>query len=811
MLFADVILPLPVPGMFTYKVPEALQNRVEIGKRVVVQFGSRKLYAAIIAVLHHTAPQLYKPKSILDILDDQPVVYPANIAFWRWVADYYMCSIGEVMHAALPPGLKLDSETTIALHPAWDESLTDLDNEEFIITETLRNKHSLTLNQVEKITGTRSPHKLIKSLIEKNAVFAFETFSERYKPKTKTVLHLAAELSDESRLGSLLDELQRAPRQHRALLAFLEAGTPEPDKSALLSQPGVTAAAVRQLIQKGILQEKKITVDRLPSAAFSKPFTYELNVLQQRALEEIRQWFQHKNTVLLHGVNASGKTFVYTSLIKETLHSGRQALLLLPEIAMSTQTLNRLQELIGPQVGIYHSGFGINERVEIWNKLLRKDYSVIIGTRSAVFLPFDHLGLVIIDEEQDASYRQSDAAPGYHARDTAIALAYHTGAKTLLGSSVPSVDSYQNARTGKYGFVSLRERYDKAPLPKITVVNLREEIKKRRMQSVFSWTLLEAIKQTLARNEQVILFKNRRGFAPYLSCHNCGWIPKCISCDVSLSFFKERNILRCHYCGYASNPITQCPKCGSADIRLHGFGTEKAEEDIKICFPDSTVGRLDYDAARTRAAGERILQDFEQHHIDILVGTQMIVRAMEADSLTLTAILSADQLLGFPDFRVNERAFQFLEQLAGKAARKDRNTHIIIQAFDATHPLLEFAIRHDFEGFFYHEIPFRKKFSYPPFSRLIRLTFKHRNKDTAAKGARHFLHSINNSHPYLQLLGPAPPFVERMKNLYLQQILIKIKKTAPLQQIKTHILQNLKSTRQHPGFKSLKVEIEVDP
>lgn len=811
MLFADVILPLPVAGMFTYLVPQEFSAQAGIGKRVVVQFGSRKIYTALVAKLHHNQPELHKAKPVLEVLDDEPVVQPANIEFWKWLSSYYLCTLGEVMNAAMPQGLKLDSETNIAMHPDWNEDEAKLDNAQFMVMEALKIKKTLSVQVIEKLTRRTTVHALIKSLIEKNAVYAFEKLVEKYKPKTESYLELAPEYSDEELLGKTLDGLEKAKRQHEALMAFLQAGASELKKSDFLESSGVSTAALKQLIQKGIFLEQKKEVDRLwwdHEATEKKEFT--LSSAQNKALEEIQQWFEKKDVVLFHGVTSSGKTQLYMELIKAAVAKGKQALYLLPEIALTTQLIRRLRAVFGDTVGIYHSKFSANERVEIWNKLLRGEYKAVIGARSALFLPFSDLGLVIVDEEHDPSFKQFDPAPRYNARDAAIYLAHEARAKVLLGTGTPSLESYDNARQGKYGFVRLRERFGGVQLPQIEVVNLREELRKRKMNSVFSSSLLDAIKATLDKKEQVILFQNRRGFAPYLSCYNCGWIPKCVNCDVSLSYHKHLNTLRCHYCGYSTEVVNKCADCESTDIRIRGFGTEKIEEEIKIFFPDAGVVRLDLDAARSREAHEQIIFDFEKRKFDILVGTQMVTKGLDFDAVSLVGILSADQLLGYPDFRANERGFQLMQQVSGRAGRKGHDSKVLIQAFDAEHPVLDFVLRHDFENFFYGEMNFRKEFNYPPYNRLIHVVLKHKERKTVLNAARLLVQILSEGFQGI-ILGPTTPPIGMVKNMYLQDILLKIPKSAALHANKNLLLESIERMKHRVEYKSARVEIDVDP
>ncbi len=832
--------------MFTYQVSQEFSEHIGIGKRVVVQFGARKIYTALVAQIHNNEPELHKAKPILEVLDDELVVHPRNIEFWKWISEYYMCTLGEVMNAAMPQGLKLDSETNIALHPDWDEDESKLDNAQFMVMEALRLKKSLSVQQLEKLTRRKTVHQLIKSLIEKNAVYAFEKLTEKYKPKTESYIELAPQYSDEELLNKTLDELKKAKRQQEALMVFLQQGSSEIQKSELISKSGISSAAIKQLVQKGILHEQKKEVGRLWwDHVVAEKKNFVLSESQKKSLDEIRTWFQGssknstaeslsfgegkgeaikkeifgtarengKEVVLFHGVTSSGKTQIYMELMKEAIASGNQVLYLLPEIALTAQLVRRLREVFGETIGIYHSKFSANERVEIWNKVLRKEYKAVIGARSGLFLPFSNLGLIIVDEEHDPSFKQFDPAPRYNARDAAIYLAHEVGAKVLLGTGTPSLESYENARQGKYGFVKLTERYGGVQLPQIVIVNLREETSKRKMKSIFSWMLLEEIKATLEKKEQVILFQNRRGFAPYLTCYNCGWIPKCVNCDVSLSYHKQLNTLRCHYCGYSTEVVSKCADCESTDIRIRGFGTEKIEEEIKIFFPDAGVVRLDIDSAKTRQSYEQIIHDFENRRFDILVGTQMVTKGLDFDTVSLIGVLSADQLLGFPDFRANERGFQLMQQVSGRAGRKGHASKVIIQTYDAEHPVLDFVLRNDFETFFYREMNFRREFSYPPYSRIIHLVLKHKDRKTVADAAKYFVKGLTNfeSLSTLKILGPVTPPIGMVKNLHLQDVLLKMQKGSALQKNKTLIHDAIQKMKQNPDWKAVRVDVDVDP
>ena len=645
-------------------------------------------------------------------------------------------------------------------------------------------------------------------------VFAQEYLTEKYKPKLESYLKLSELLHNEKEINEAFDLLKRAPKQQEALLAYLrlKEDKNEIKKAELIADSGSSSNILKQLVQRGYLVEYRKKIDRL---VFDSPDlklkTYELSKTQQEALTQIEDQFKSEKAVLLHGVTSSGKTQIYIELINRMLDEGKQVLYLLPEIALTAQIVSRLREVYGDKIGVYHSKFSMNEKVEIWQKVLSQDYKIVIGARSAIFLPFINLGLVVVDEEHDASFKQFDPAPRYQARDVAIYMAQKAGAKVLLGTATPSFDSYRNVRSEKYGIVTIKERYGNVKLPEIDIVNMREEMKKKKMKSLFTSVLLAEMKIALARNEQIILFQNRRGFAPYMLCLDCSHIPKCKNCDVSLSYHKWIDKLKCHYCGYTSNVLTSCEECGSHDLKILGFGTEKVEEEVGIFFSEAKVARLDYDATRTKEGHSRIIENFENRKIDILVGTQMVTKGLDFDNVSLVGILSADQLFGFPDFRANERGFQLIEQVSGRAGRKEKRGKVVIQTFDPQHPVLDHVLKHDFEKMYDDEILYRKKFEYPPFCRLIQITLKHKKREVVVKAAQVFAGQLKYSFDG-RILGPSTPIVGRIKNMYLQEMLIKMSRSLEvIQANKKRMAGLIEKLHQNPEFRSVRFHVDVDP
>ena len=820
-LYAEVILPLPLPGTFTYAVPSGWEDRMKPGVRALVPFGARRILSGIVASVTETAPEVPNVKPLTDILDESPVVVPFQITFWHWIADYYMCTPGEVSKAALPSGLKLESETRMFAREDFVKT-EELSPSELAIFSLLQKKKGLRINDIAKQLQKNSVLQPLKKLLDKGAVSASESIKEGYHPQLKAYLRLHSDWINPASHTTLNEKLKKAPRQLQAMENFLRLAEkePSPDKFLIAREEflritGVSHAIVRNLIERNIL-----VVDYLESASekevLSEPvISTVLEEPQQKCLEEIKMHFKKTATVLLHGVTSSGKTEIYIHLISEYLRQGKQVLYLLPEIALTSQIIRRLQKVFGNLVHVYHSRFSDAERIATWNKLLPEqgktsEPSIILGVRSSVFLPFTNLGLVIVDEEHENTYKQFDPAPRYHARDAAIVLAGLHGARVLLGSATPSVESMFNCQSGKYALVELKERYGNIKLPAIEVVDMRIERKKRPPRILFSDRLSEEIKQALYQKEQVILFQNRRGFAPYLQCHECGWVPVCRHCDVSLVYHKQLNQLVCHYCGTVYPGNMQCRQCGSTDLRTMGSGTEKIEEEISLLFPGARVARMDLDSTRSRTSYERILNEFEQGTTNILVGTQMITKGLDFDRVQVVGIINADHLLNFPDFRSFERAFQLMEQVSGRAGRRDRQGKVIIQTSQPEHRIIRAVMKHDFYAMLREELYERKTFQYPPFSRLIRITVRHSSEDKTTRAALHLAETLRETFPG-RVTGPDLPVVGRIQNKYLRNILIKLERGKNLEADRKKVAAILEQAKLVPLLKGVDIVPDVDP
>ncbi|HYV90508.1 MAG TPA: primosomal protein N' [Chitinophagales bacterium] len=873
-LFAEVILPLSLPKNYTYGIPKEFEEQVAIGKRVEIQFGQRKIYAGLIKRLHHDAPGEYRIKPIISVLDAEPIVSETQLKFWEWMANYYLCAEGDVMNASLPSGFKLESETSIILHPQFNDDFTNLNDREYVVAEALTLHKELSIDEITKILHRKTVYPIIESLMKKNVVIVKENLIERYKPHIETFIRLNPEYSSDEKLRPLFDELEKkAKKQLDVLMSYIHftskipadnqkgKGYAEIEKSDLLEKSKAGSAALNSLIRKKIFIAEKKEVGRLGESEKESEGDFELNKSQAEALQKIKDEFKEKKVVLLHGITSSGKTNLYIRLIEEAIASKKQVLYLLPEIALTAQIVERLRKQFGNKIGIYHSRFNQQERVEIWNKLLRGEYQIILGARSALFLPYENLGLVIIDEEHDSSYKQNDPAPRYHGRDAAIFLASLFSSrviagsevrkqspaqpsnslkgeplrtedgqqfllqevrrqreaeekipcKVILGSATPSLESFTNAQNGKFGFVELTERFGNASLPDIIITDIKEAKKKKEMHSHFAASLLDEIKSALSRNEQVIIFQNRRGYAPYLECELCHWVAMCPNCDVHLTYHKFQNELRCHYCGHRKNNFTQCPACGSSKLHITGFGTEKIEDELKIFFPDAAIARLDYDAAKKKGGFQKIIHEFEKGKIQILVGTQMVTKGLDFENVSLVGIMNADQLMGHSDFRTAERGFQLMSQVSGRAGRKNKKGKVILQTSNPNSPLLQFVLAHDYHGFYNEEIKERRKFFYPPFSRIVQLTFKHKEAKKAWEAAR-ILAAAFQKELGKKLLGPAEPVVNRVRNQYLVQLLFKLERSGLLiTQTKEKIQNELMKLQELPALRTVHAVVDVDP
>lgn len=814
MQFADVILPLALPKNYTYSVPADMRETIKLGSRVAVQLGKQKKYTGIVKALHDQAPLDYKTKDILDILDKDPVVYPNQLKFWQWLASYYMCTEGEVLNAALPAHLKLSSETLLLFNDSFGDDFSTLNDSEYMIAEALHIRKELRIEEVQLILDRSDVMSVIKSLIEKKVLLVYEELKEVYKEKKENYVQLHAEYEPEERLSDLFNELGRAPKQMELLLAYLHLVKTQGSvlQSELLKKSGASPAQLKGLVDKNILWIEKRTVDRVPGGGKANAqIDFELSAAQQTALEALHHSFESKQVTLLHGVTSSGKTQLYMKLIEEYAATGKQVLYLLPEIALTAQIVRRLQKHFGTRIGIYHSRFNNNERVEIWNKVKTGELQIILGARSSLLLPFHDLGLVILDEEHDASYKQQDPAPRYHARDAAIYYAGLFNAKVLLGSATPALESYYNATQDKYGLVELSERFGGVAMPEIEIIDLKKEKAEKTMQENFTPQLKNAIGNSLNAQKQVILFQNRRGYSPFLMCTTCGWIPNCKNCDVSLTYHRNQDKLQCHYCGTSYPYVYTCAACGSTHTLIpKNFGTEKIEDDLIQVFPEAKVARMDMDAVRNKDSHNKMIQLLEERGIDILVGTQMVVKGLDFDNVNLIGILSADSLLSFPDFRVNERAFQLMEQVSGRAGRRDGKGKVIIQASNINHPILRFVTTHDYKAMYESEIAERQNFGYPPFFRLLKITLKHK-KQQVVEQAAHILSGWLRPHIGAQLVGPAVPLVGRVRNNYLQEMLIKLPRdTKVIAQTKQLLKEHFVMLQAEKQYRSVIIVPDVD-
>lgn len=818
--YADVLLPLPVRGLFTYGIPENLDASVDKWKRVSVQFGRKKIYTAIVVNIHNKKPEGYRTKNILSVIDEQPVINNIQYEFWTWMADYYLCSRGEVMNVALPSGLKLASETTLMIHPGYSGDLSMLDKKELMVIEALTNEKKLTLGEVSRLIELKKAMPLINNLIDKGVVVIEEELRELYKPKSEAWVVLSREYTSEEKLHALFNELEkRAYKQLEVIMEYVRVtgfngkGHPQPVSVKTLSSKVKNApAAIAALTGKGILEKQAREISRLEShKALASPEDIDLSEDQQKALDGIREAFNRKDVALFHGVTSSGKTEIYIKLIREMIDAGKQVLYLLPEIALTTQIINRLRKYFGEVVGVYHSRYNPSERVEIWNSVLKGDgFRIVLGPRSALFLPFENLGLIIVDEEHDSSFKQYDPAPRYNARDSAVFLATLHKARALLGTATPSIESYFNAKQGKYALVELFKRYGNIHLPEIRVVDIRRDRRADRMKSHFSVTLMEHIQNALSNREQVILFQNRRGFALRLECDVCNWMPGCSNCDVTLIYHKHENKLRCHYCGFTSHLPKRCISCGSTMVQMRGFGTEKIEEDLAGFIPEARISRMDLDTTRSKHSYQKIISDFENRKIDVLVGTQMVTKGLDFDHVSVVGILNADNMISFPDFRSYERSFQLMLQVSGRAGRKGRRGIVIIQTHNPEHSVIRNVTEHDYQSMYRNQILERRNFRYPPFSRLIRIQMKHKNRELLDKAAGELSSSLRRSFGK-RVLGPEYPLVSRIRNLYLKNILIKLEKTQGLNARKEEMITIIEDFHSKPGHKPVTVIIDVDP
>lgn len=812
-MFVEVIIPLALPKNYTWEVPANMQAAIMPGIRVEVALRKNKKYAGIIKKIVSSIPPSFTPAPILNILDSKPVVNETQLKLWEWMAQYYMCTEGEVMQAAIPANLKLSSESVLQWNEERSLDFSDLSDAEFIVAEALEIKGELKISEVQQLLDIHHTYPVIKKLVEKGVCFVWEELKEKYKQKTETFVLLHPSYAQEQALEQLLNNWSRAPKQMELLLAYLhlKQTTGFVTKSDLLKKANASLAQLKGLIEKGILITEKKNADRLPSLPKLLQLDFELSPAQNKALTAIHQVFDTKTVCLLHGITSSGKTQVYMKLIEAEIKAGKQVLYLLPEIALTAQMIRRLQKSLGGHIAIYHSKFNPNERVEIWNKINSGETQVVLGARSALFLPFQNLGLIICDEEHDASYKQQDPAPRYHSRDAAIYYASLFKAKVLLGSATPSIETYFNVQQHKYGLVPLMERYGDVAMPTIELIDLKQIPVKQRQAHPLSPTLLEGIQTALNQKKQIILFQNRRGYAPYLICDTCGWIPHCNHCDVTLTFHKGKQKLSCHYCGTTYPVLQTCLACGSHHFIQKNFGTEKIEELVAEAFPQAVIARMDYDSIRGKHDHDNLIKLFEQNRIQILVGTQMVVKGLDFENVSLVGIIDADGILNFTDFRVNERAYQLMEQVSGRAGRKDGLGKVMVQVSNLKHPVLQFVQTHDYPALYHFEIENRQTFQYPPYTRLIQVVFKHKEKHIAEEAANIMQQGLMSQFgAYIN--GPSQPLVDRVRNQYIWEILLKLPKDAPtVNACKMAIHQQTVIIQSNKRYRSVHIIPNADP
>jgi primosomal protein N' (replication factor Y) len=820
-VFADVILPFPLGKPFTYHIPDSIKEKLQERRRVVVPFGKKRLYSGIVVHIHSNQPKGVEVKSIIDVLDNEPVINKIQLQFWKWMADYYMCTVGEVFKAALPSGLKLESETKVILN-SKSPGEPPLSDSEALTMEILSDKHVMSIQALADTVKSKNILKTIHGLVEKNLVLLDERLKEAYKPKTEPFVMISPSFDSKEKLNGLLNDLANAPKQLDLMLAYLSAsgyfqqGASAINKNELLKKARTSTAPLKSLEDKGILSIIYKEIDRLPSEVNTPVQIHPLSEIQQETLSDIEHSFTRHMVTLFHGVTSSGKTEIYIHLIQKQIAAGNQVLYLLPEIALTTQIINRLKAAFGDKVGIYHSKFNDAERVEVYKKVQKfktcpeESFPVVLGVRSSVFLPFEKLGLIIIDEEHENTYKQFDPAPRYHARDSAIVLAAMHKANVLLGTATPSIESFYNSTNGKYGYVELTTRFKDIQLPQILLVDLLEHRRKKKMKSMFSPMLLSSIEEALSQKEQVILFQNRRGFSPYLECNTCGWIPHCIHCDVSLVYHKFSNTLVCHYCGYSLKRIATCQACGSQSMETRGFGTEKIEDEVAVFFPQARICRMDLDSTRKKRAYQQIISDFENHKIDILIGTQMLSKGLDFNNVNLVGILNADNMLMFPDFRAHERSFQLMMQVSGRAGRAKKQGKVIIQTSHPNHNIIQCVLDNQYAQMYQSQIYERKEFKYPPFYRMVRISIKHKDKIIVDQAADELAQTLKKTFGF-RLMGPEYPLVNRVQSWFIKNIFIKIERAKSFEKAKQMISEMSAELKLNNSYRSLQLHYDVDP
>ena len=814
VFFIDVILPLSLERNFTYAITKAEVDFIKKGVRVAVPFGKNKVYTGIVYNIHHNAPTAYEAKSIHSILDEFPVINPFQFKLWEWMSSYYLCSMGEIMRAAMPNAFLLESETIISLNPSAKFETNALKDDEYLVIEALQQQTSLKVDEINAIINRKNSFPVLKRLLNHKVIALEQELTEKYKPKLIRCVRLHPNYQHENALQELIEALKNASKQRNIVLSYfnLATHTKQIKVADLKIKSNATSTQIKLLIDKEVFEEYHYQTDRIQFQDSEDNASITLNSYQKTALEDIENLFETQNIVLLHGVTSSGKTEIYVKKIESILAEGKQALYLVPEIALTSQLVQRLQKYFGNQIAVYHSRYSQNERVEVWNHVLNQSENarVVIGARSSVFLPFNNLGLIIVDEEHEQSYKQFDPSPRYHARDTAIVLAALFKAKTLLGSATPSIESFHNAtKIKKYGYVALNKRFNNVLMPEIELVDLTDKYKRKRMTGHFSDRLITEIKEALETDSQVILFQNRRGYSPVVSCNTCGHTPECPNCDVSLTYHQYKNQLRCHYCSHTMAMQQFCGACGGVEIDSKGFGTEQIQQEIELLFPEAKVARMDLDTTRGKYSYDRIISSFENKEVDILVGTQMVTKGLDFRHVKLVGVLNADQLINFPDFRAHERSFQLLQQVAGRAGRTDTRGKVVVQTYNPYHTILQQVSINDYESMFVEQLEDRRIYKYPPFCRIIKLTIKHKDYNKVNEGSDWL--AIRLRHVFKDnVLGPEFPVVSRIRNQYHKNILLKIPQNQSLVKTKS-VLQKIKmSFSSTKDYRAARLLINVD-
>ena len=814
-LYVEVLLPLALPQNYTYFVPENLHQQIAVGKRVEIQFGKTRIYAGLIVKVEKDLQLKYVPKAVLSVLDDEPIATEIQLQFWKWIANYYMCTSGEVMQAALPAAFKLGSETKILLKPNIEVDASLLSDNEYLIYEALESRKELTVKEVLDILEIKSAHRLIKSLLTKQIIVLAEELKYQYKAKYVQYVKLNDAIGEDE-LDDVFEDLKRAKKQQALLVDFLrwrtDLSTNNIKKQFLLKQSESSSAVLNGLLEKGIFEIEKVQINRLDVDPKEKLIEHQLNEEQQIAYKSLTTQLQQKRVCLLHGITSSGKTQLYLKLMKSVIEAGGQVLYLLPEIALTAQIIRRLRAVLPCKTGVYHSKYNDNERIELWQQVKDGAIGVVVGARSSVFLPFKNLQLIIVDEAHDRSFKQIDPAPRYHARDCAIALAAWHKAKVVLGTATPSVENYfkATAPNNTFGLVEINKRFGNVEPPEIIIVDLKEAAKRRKMHSHFAASFLEAIKETLANNEQVILLQNRRGYAPAMLCGVCGYVPKCVQCDVSLTYHKFLNELICHQCNYKIRLLKQCPQCSSEDLKIRNFGTEKIEEDLQGLLPAVKVARMDLDTVKRKEGHSKLIAAFENKEIDVLVGTQMVAKGLDFDKVTMVGIINADQLLYFPDFRALENAYQLMVQASGRAGRRQKRGKVYIQTYQPENPVFEWIANDDYDAFYQHEIEERKSFEYPPFYRIVHLQLKHKDANLVNYASMEFSKQLR---VYFgkRVMGPAIPGISYIRNYYLRDVLVKLIPNRKQLQIEKHFIkETIQKVKSVSSYRSVIFRLAVD-